>query len=186
MGFISKFWLAVAENDSVKPLKREFPYESVWNCHKSIDTNESPTATLFFVVYDDDGFEIEHIGNRPRRFRSRINFVTDRTTDTTKRFRMSDDDISFLNHRIGSILDHPTKRNYALSSEQIRVALRYLSTGSSVAREFRSLASSYSISSSIFLSFNASNLSLKVNWGCGRFCRRVGCLLLMVVGRTGS
>ena len=55
-----------------------------------------PLQPYFSSSSDDDGFEIEHIGNRPRRFRSRINFVTDRTTDTTKRFRMSDDDISFF------------------------------------------------------------------------------------------
>ena len=68
---------------------------------------------------------------RPRRFRERINFVSDRSSDTTERFRLTDDDINFLDERIGSVISHPTQRNRALSSEQqIRLSLRYLSTGS--------------------------------------------------------
>jgi hypothetical protein len=82
---------------------------------------------------DDDAFEMLESNRRSRRFRTRTNLqISDRATDTTQRFRLSDNDINFINQRIGSTLKHTTNRNHALSSEeQIRLALRYFSTGAS-------------------------------------------------------
>lgn len=79
---------------------------------------------------DSEDDEIQQVRRRPRTFRPRINFQM-HPIDAQCRYRLTNDHIHELVARLGPLLQHDTDRNHALSPEQqIRVAIRYLATGS--------------------------------------------------------
>lgn len=80
---------------------------------------------------DSDGdFGFRHRQRRPRTFKSRINFIL-HPIDARARFRLTNVHINQIIARLGPILQHETDRNHALTpDQQIKLALRYLATGS--------------------------------------------------------
>ena len=92
----------------------------------------------------DDDLDLESLESthrRPRIFRERINFS--RLPDgNISRFRFNDDVLKSIIDRVHLYLEHPTSRNYALTSrQQVMVALRFLSTGDN----FTTIADSHGI-----------------------------------------
>lgn len=81
--------------------------------------------------YENDQIELDPIiGRRQRTFRPRINFEL-HPTDAQSRFRLTNEHMAQVTERLQPLLQHETDCNYALSAEQqIRLAVRYLATGS--------------------------------------------------------
>lgn len=78
----------------------------------------------------DDENRVQRIRQRrPRLFKPRMNFTLP-PSDNQSRFRLTDAHVDHVVERISPFIRHPTNRNFALSPEQqIRLSLRYLSTG---------------------------------------------------------
>lgn len=78
----------------------------------------------------DDGEENYRPPIRRRRiFKPRSNFVLP-PRDNIQRFRLTDAHVDRIVERLTPIISHRTERNFALTAEQqIRLSLRYLSTG---------------------------------------------------------
>lgn len=78
----------------------------------------------------EDELSLASLSKRKRIFKPRINFDSIYPSDFKQRYRLREEHVDFLNHRIGHLLRHKTRRNYALSPrQQIIVALRHLATG---------------------------------------------------------
>lgn len=77
---------------------------------------------------DDSSSDDDRFQRSERVFKDRINFQHDGDKEQRERFRGNEDVVAFLLGRIGSQLEHRTRRNYALSPrQQLLLCLRFLS-----------------------------------------------------------
>lgn len=79
----------------------------------------------------DSDDEIIISRRRPRIFKARINYNSLQITyEYNERFRINFNQFSFILERIQGVLQHSTRRNYALSpQQQLQVALHWLGSG---------------------------------------------------------